>query len=162
MNVGSVSSSGYIEGTTITGTSGSFSAGVSILGGNLVTSSTSDITGGKNLYIAGNAYVSGEVHSSSASDIKLKSNLKKISNPLKKLSSISGYEFDWNEHDERSGQHDIGVVAQEVQQVLPEIVEEKANDTLGVRYDKMIPLLIECIKDQQQQIDYLAKLVAQK
>ena len=56
----------------------------------------------------------------------------------------------------------IGVVAQEVQQVLPEIVEEKANDTLGVRYDKMIPLLIECIKDQQQQIDYLAKLVAQK
>lgn len=162
LNVGSVSSSGYIEGTTITGTSGSFSAGVSILGGNLVTSSTSDITGGKNLYIAGNAYVSGEVHSSSASDIKLKSNLKKISNPLKKLSSISGYEFDWNEHDERSGQHDIGVVAQEVQQVLPEIVEEKANDTLGVRYDKMIPLLIECIKDQQQQIDYLAKLVAQK
>jgi hypothetical protein len=160
--VGSLSSQGSIQGTTITGTTGTFSGGINITGGNLVTSAAGDINGGKNLNLAGNAYVTGEVHSSSASDIKLKSNLKKISNPLKKLSVISGYEFDWNEHDERNGQHDIGLVAQEVKQVLPEIVEEKANDTLGVKYDKMIPLLVECIKDQQKQIEYLAKLVSQK
>lgn len=163
--------------TTVTGGTGNFSgnlnAGGSISSAGSITSTGSvhgaGLSAGSsgvyttgNITSTGNAYIHGEVHSSSTSDIKLKDNLKVISDPMLKLSKINGYEFDWNEHDERSGQHDIGVVAQEVQQALPEIVEEKSNNTLGVKYDKMIPLLVECIKDQQKQIDELKKLVAEK
>jgi hypothetical protein len=49
--------------------------------------------------------------------------------------------------------HDIGVKAQEVEMVLPEIVTTRSNGFKAVKYDKIVALLIECIKDQQSQID---------
>ena len=146
-------------GTAVTGKALVLDNTTSVSGINQLTAST--LNGGT-LRVSGNAFVTGEVHSSSASDIKLKDNLKVIQNPLEKLSKINGYEFDWNKHDHREGTHDIGVVAQEVQQVLPEIVEEKVNNTLGVKYEKMIPLLIECVKSQQKQIDQLKKQLEEK
>jgi len=53
----------------------------------------------------------------------------------------------------------VGVVAQEVEQVLPEVVKTRDNGDKAVNYEKMIPLLIECIKDQQKQIDEWKQLV---
>lgn len=97
----------------------------------------------------------GEVHSSSTSDERLKLNLKRISKPLKKLNKISGYTFDWDSQaaavSELAGA-DVGVVAQEVEKVVPEAVVNKESGFKGVKYEKLIPLLIECIKDQQTQI----------
>ena len=100
----------------------------------------------------------------SSSDKRWKENLIRISDPLEKIGKISGYEFDWKEltEEERKTQHsqtghDIGVIAQEIQEVLPEVVKERDNGYLAVKYEKIVPLLIEAIKEQQKQIDELRK-----
>jgi hypothetical protein len=51
--------------------------------------------------------------------------------------------------------HDIGVKAQEVETVLPELVTTRENGYKAVKYDKLVALLIECVKEQQKQIDEL-------
>ena len=70
--------------------------------------------------------------------------------------SISGNTFDWNEElqDLHKGS-DIGVVAQEIQAVLPEIVTTRENGFLAVKYEKLVALLIESTKEQQAQINDL-------
>jgi hypothetical protein len=92
-----------------------------------------------------------------SSDERLKENFEVISNPLEKLSQINGYSFDWVPMEgihENEG-HDIGVKAQEVETVLPELVTTRENGYKAVKYDKLVALLIECVKEQQKQIDEL-------
>jgi hypothetical protein len=123
----------------------------------LVTDKIKSI-GGLNVVKCVDLKASGEVHSSSTSDERLKTNLKRISKPIKKLKKISGYTFEWDTDvaviSELAGA-DVGVVAQEVEEILPEAVVTKESGFKGVKYEKLIPLLIECIKDQQSQIDQL-------
>jgi hypothetical protein len=110
----------------------------------------------------GNLHVDADVvaFSTSVSDEKLKDNVKTISNPLDKVMALRGVEFDWNKGN-RKGQKDLGLIAQEVEKVLPEIVREKKmafidNETYKtIDYDKVVGLLIEAIKEQQQQIEEL-------
>jgi hypothetical protein len=90
-----------------------------------------------------------------SSDKRLKDNIKTISNPISKILQISGYTFNWNEKQDTYKGQDVGVVAQEIEKVLPEIVEERENGYKAVKYEKIVPLLIEAIKDQQKQIDEL-------
>ena len=107
--------------------------------------------------IAGALTVTGDITAYYSSDKRLKTNIDAIESPLTKLSKISGYTFDWREE---HGVHtnkgrDIGVIAQEIEEVLPEIVVERDNGYKAVRYEKIVALLIECIKEQQVQIDEL-------
>jgi hypothetical protein len=110
----------------------------------------------------GNLHVDADVvaFSTSVSDEKLKDNVKTISNPLDKVMALRGVEFDWNKGN-RKGQKDLGLIAQEVEKVLPEIVREKKmafidNETYKtIDYDKVVGLLIEAIKEQQEQINKL-------
>jgi hypothetical protein len=97
----------------------------------------------------------------SSSDKRWKKNIKNINSPLEKLSQINGVEFDWIEDEPVHGNkgHDIGVIAQEIEQVLPEIVQTRESGMKAVQYDKIIPLLVECIKDQQKQIDELKQII---
>ena len=97
----------------------------------------------------------GDVIAFASSDEKLKDNLKPISNSLKNLQKLTGYEFDWNKKQDTYEGHDVGVVAQEVEKVLPEVVATRDSGYKAVKYEKMIPLLIEAIKEQQQQINKL-------
>ena len=90
-----------------------------------------------------------------SSDKRLKDNIKTISNPISKILQISGYTFNWNEKQDTYKGQDVGVVAQEIEKVLPEIVEERENGYKAVKYEKIVPLLIEAIKDQQKQINEL-------
>ena len=61
-------------------------------------------------------------------------------------------------HDERiQNKTNLGVIAQEVQQVIPEVVKERDDGYLAVKYDQLVPVLIEAVKDQQKQIDVLKK-----
>ena len=90
-----------------------------------------------------------------SSDKRLKSNIKSIENPLDKIKKLSGNRFTWNEKQNTHHGEDYGLVAQEVAEVLPEIVTERENGYLAIKYEKMIPLLVECIKSQQDQIDQL-------
>jgi hypothetical protein len=88
----------------------------------------------------------------------LKENITKIENALDKVNSIGGYEFDWiEEHKIHHGfeGHDIGVIAQEIESVLPEVVTTKFNGYKGVKYEKIVPLLIEAIKELSDQVKEL-------
>lgn len=101
------------------------------------------------LSCTGNITASGNI--TAYSDQRLKSNIKTIDNALEKVSKLRGVSFD------KDGQNQIGVIAQEVQKVLPEVVEE--GDYLSVAYGNIVGLLIEAIKEQQQQIEDLKSLV---
>jgi hypothetical protein len=120
------------------------------------TYNASSITGAAGLELR----VPGDVIAFFSSDKRLKDNIKPISNPIKKILQIGGYSFDWNEKQNTYSGHDIGVIAQEIEKVLPEVVETRENGYKAVKYEKIVPLLIEGIKDQQKQIDELKELVA--
>jgi len=115
---------------------------------------------------SGQLDAAGDIIAYSSSDRRWKENLIRIPNPLDKIGKISGYEFDWKEltDEERKTQHsrvghDVGVVAQEIQEVLPEVVKERDNGYLAVDYEKIVPLLIESIKELKSELDELKKKV---
>ena len=131
-------------------------------------------SGGYGLYIGDNVpnYVGGEIRSANNitayySDERLKDFHGKINNPIDKVKQLNGYYFTENKKAKELGYNNdkqqVGVNAQEVQKVLPEVVdiapishkEDVNEEYLTVHYDKLVPLLIEAIKDQQQQIDEL-------
>ncbi len=89
-----------------------------------------------------------------ASDRRLKDNIVPIASALSKLMQITGVTFDWNSGD-RKGEHDIGVIAQDVESVLPEAVMTNEEGMKAVDYPRLVPLLVNAIKDQQSQIDAL-------
>lgn len=91
------------------------------------------------------------------SDKRLKDNIQKLQNPLDKILKIGGYTFDWNENQKtyEVGETDYGVVAQEVQEIFPDIVKTQNSGYLGVRYDKFIPILIESIKELNEKVEML-------
>jgi len=88
-----------------------------------------------------------------SSDKRLKDNIVRIENPLEKIDKIGGYTFDWNDKQETYTGKDVGVIAQEIQEVLPELVTERDNGYLAVKYEKIVPLLIESIKELKQEVD---------
>ena len=104
---------------------------------------------------------SGDVIAFGSSDRNLKDNIEPIENPLEKMDKIGGYTFDWNDKQDTYKGHDIGVVAQEIQEVLPEIVATRANGYLGVKYEKIVPLLIESIKENTKKIKELEEEINQ-
>lgn len=93
------------------------------------------------------------------SDIRHKTDIMRIENALEKVQALNGYTYNRIE----TGARQTGVIAQEVQQVLPEAVVVADNDekTLSVAYGNMVGLLIEAIKEQQKQIDDLKAQVSQ-
>ena len=91
----------------------------------------------------------------------MKDNVTKIDNAIDKIQKMNGYEFDWIPKSgihENEG-HDIGVIAQEVEKVIPEIVTTRDNGYKAVRYEKLVALLIEAIKDLQTEIISLKKQI---
>jgi hypothetical protein len=107
---------------------------------------------------------SNDVVAFSTSDERLKENIKPLDNALDKVLKISGVSFDWKELTEEEKKtihgnegHDIGVIAQEIEEVLPEVVTERESGYKAVKYEKIVPLLIESIKEQQKQIENLKK-----
>jgi hypothetical protein len=99
-----------------------------------------------------------------SSDKNLKDNITPISNPIEKIQKIGGYEFDWIPTDEAHSYegHDIGVIAQEIEEVLPEVVTTRDSGYKGVKYEKIVPLLIQAIKEQQEQINELQDIIKNK
>ena len=86
----------------------------------------------------------------STSDEKLKENIVTISNPIDTIKKLRGVEYNWKDNGNKS----MGVIAQEVEKVLPYLVSENENGKT-VMYQNMVGLLIEAIKEQQKQIDEL-------
>jgi hypothetical protein len=107
------------------------------------------------LDVSGSIGATADVVAYISSDKRLKDNIKNIANPLEKLEKLNGVEFDWNDKQDLYKGHDIGVIAQEVEKVLPEIVDTREDGHKAVKYDRMVALLIEAVKEQQQQINEL-------
>ena len=140
--------------------SGSYSgplAGTTLKAVSLISGSTLDINGemtGSALLVNGAINATGDITAFYSSDERLKDNITPIEGALDKLNQIGGYGFDWNDNSEHSG-HDVGVIAQEIEKVLPEVVVDRDNGYKAVRYEKIVALLINAIKEQQLQIDEL-------
>ena len=100
---------------------------------------------------------SGDVVAFNSSDKRLKDNIVTIGSPLQKIGRIGGYEFDWNENQHVYRGHDVGVIAQEIEEVIPEAVKDRDGGYKGVQYDKIIPLLIEGIKELTKKTKKLEK-----
>lgn len=100
---------------------------------------------------------SNDVVAFSTSDERLKTDISNITDPITKINMINGVNFTWLENPEVHGNsgRDVGVIAQEIQKVLPEVVTTRDNGYKAVKYEKIVPLLIEAIKDLQKQINEL-------
>jgi len=105
-----------------------------------VNNSVSDLT--YNLEVSGSIRASDALLSNS--DERLKENIYPIDNALSRVSQIEGVYFNWNNKTERQ----VGVIAQQVEKVLPEVVSEDKDSYLSVDYSKLVPLLFEAINEQ--------------
>jgi hypothetical protein len=121
---------------------------------------------------SGNMSATGNITAYS-SDKRLKTNIRKIDNAIEKVNSLSGFLYNWNDlANELAGYKtdidEVGVIAQDVQNILPEAVKpapfdydianncsRSGENYLTVQYDRLVPLLIEAIKEQQDQIKAL-------
>mgnify|MGYP003321317837 CR=1 FL=1 len=114
-----------------------------------------------NTTITGILSVTDDITAFWSSDYRLKDNIESISDPLAKVLNLSGNTFDWNDKSNKSG-HDVGVIAQEVLEVLPEAVIERDNGYLAVDYHKIIPLLVESIKELSGKVEDLEQRLQDK
>lgn len=111
--------------------------------------------------VAGEIRATNNITAYYSSDRRLKKSIKAIKDPIGKLMKLTGVTFKWraNYIRKRGGkddyfmrEDDVGVIAQDVQAVLPELVGERPDGTLAVKYDRIVALLIEVNKHQQDQI----------
>tara|TARA_R100000278_G_C5445422_1_gene155284 strand:+ start:77 stop:817 length:741 start_codon:yes stop_codon:yes gene_type:complete len=101
-------------------------------------------------------YGCNDIVAFSSSDSKLKNDLNKIESSKDILKGLNGYTFKWNEKSNHEGE-DLGVIAQEVKKVLPQIVHKRDDGYLAVDYIKLIPVLIEEVKRLSKEVDELKK-----
>jgi hypothetical protein len=130
----------------------------------------------------GNIVAAGNV-TAYASDERLKTNIEPIKNAIKIVSEMTGVFYDWKDEVEELGftpdskEDNVGVIAQEIQKVLPQVVKpapfdrirnketgwkdvsKSGEEYLTVDYDKIVPVLIEAIKEQQKRIESLENTI---
>ena len=131
------------------------------------TSSTNKTTGAMvvtgGVGISGALHVGGDITAFSASDISLKENLVAIPNALDKVGIITGYTFKWKAdgpYVEKNGKEDTGIIAQQIQTLgLPGTTSTRDSGIIGVSYKKLVPLLIEAIKELKKENDDLKTLI---
>jgi hypothetical protein len=126
---------------------------------NISVTMNHNVSGGRiNIYENGdvdclNLKARADVWAYTSSDVSLKDNRKLIESPLDMISKIGGYSFDWNSKaaSHLKG-HDYGIMANEIESVMPELVTTRDNGIKAVRYDGIIPLLIEAIKELKNEV----------
>jgi hypothetical protein len=134
-----------------------------------------------NFYTDGTGTFTGDV-TANTSDKRLKTNIKNIDSPLEKISKINGVYFNWNEKAKEliakdTEKREVGFIAQEIEDVLPEIIKPAPFDVtidenvidrviyksksgenyLTIQYEKIVPLLVECIKELKLEIEELKR-----
>jgi len=125
------------------------------INGNLALGSSA--ANGYKLYVNGSAYTTGSTWATS--DLRFKENILPLNNSLDKILNIQPVSFDWNKDNfpdmnfEENRQ--IGLVAQEVEQQIPELVRTDANGYKSIAYDKLAVVTIEAVKEQQKEIEQL-------
>ena len=108
--------------------------------------------------VAGELRATGDITAFYSSDVRLKENIQPIENALLKVEAISGNTYDWKvgfETIHSNKGRDVGVIAQELEKILPEVVTERETGYKAVNYEKIVPLLIEAIKELSAKIKEL-------
>ncbi|MEX0812753.1 MAG: tail fiber domain-containing protein [Chitinophagales bacterium] len=130
----------------------------------MAISNTGDVAIGGGTSSSYKLRVHGKVRSdgiNETSDARLKKNVKSLENALDKVMALRGVNYEWRTEEfpdkEFSEGVELGVIAQEVEKILPEIVDTDDEGYKSVQYSHMVPLLIEAIKEQQAEIDQLKK-----
>ena len=126
------------------------------------TTAAADISSQEKMRLSadGNLTVKGDVVAYASSDERLKDEIIPISNPLEKINSIGGYSFVWNNKKQNIYKgKDYGVIAQEIEQILPELVDTRDNGYKSVKYDKLVSLLIEGIKELSSEVKELKEKI---
>ncbi len=173
---GDVIAQNYIVSSSVTHMTSSFRSGSTISGdtpsddthqftGSLFISGSTpnDITTTNSIFVGNHISASGNITGSQieasgdviafgSSDRRLKDNITPIENPLDKMDKIGGYTFIWNNKQSTYKGKDIGVVAQEIEEILPELVTTRGTGYKAVKYEKIVPLLIESIKELQKKV----------
>jgi len=112
------------------------------------------------LYVAGNAYSTGTW---SGSDIRWKKDIKPLTNSLEKISRLNGVSYNWktNEFPEMnfSEKEQIGLISQDVEKVIPELVSTSSDGYKSISYEKISAILIEAVKELKEQNKLLQKKV---
>ncbi len=123
------------------------------------TISASGAVGTGALTVTGAITATGDITAYYSSDARLKDNLQPITDALTKVKTLDGVTFNWNNlaEDKQFDVREAGVIAQQVQNILPEVVTQRDNGYLAVRYEKLVPLLIEAIKELNAKVEQLEK-----
>ena len=135
---GSMTASGAVIGSSISNANGTAAiTNTGNIGAQIITATC--------LYSTGTIRAAGDIIAFSSSDERLKENITCISDSNNIINSLNGYCFDWNDKSDREGSS-TGLIAQEVQKVLPNAVCERDNGYLAVDYIQLIPVMVEELK----------------
>ena len=163
-----ISVSGATGAVTITNTgvtSAVAGTGVSVSGATgAVTFSIGQAVATTSNVTFGSVTATGDIVAYSTSDRRHKNNIQTISNAVLKVKQLNGVTWEWNDdvNEVTKTTPKTGLIAQEVQQVLPQVITERADGFLALDYSKMVGLLVEAIKEQQIQIDQLKAQIGSK
>jgi hypothetical protein len=136
------------NGSTWTGRYGLFGS----TGNVTIGDANTDI--GYRLYVIGDIYATGNIIANS--DARIKTNIREIENPLARVLNTKGVIYDRIDIEENNS---IGFIAQELEKEFPELVSTSTDGRKGVKYQNMVAVLVEAIKEQQKQIDILQSLI---
>ena len=163
----------FLDGNTITTSTGNLTldsnTGTVAINDNVTVAGTLSVNGNVTLgnestditTVNGDLRVTGDITAFYSSDRRLKDNINPIAEALAKVNSISGNTYTWNESSNKEG-NDVGVIAQEVLEVLPEAVVTRDNGYLAVDYQKIVPLLVESIKELSAKVEKLEQKLQDK
>ena len=110
---------------------------------------------------AGELRATNDITAFYSSDVSLKENIVEIPSALDMIDKIRGVFFDWKDDyiESKGGEdgyfmrkHDVGLIAQEVEAVLPEVVGTRKDGIKAIKYDRLVPLLLQAIKELQSKI----------
>ena len=114
-------------------------------------------TAGRRFYVnttTGDGWLQGALIQNS--DARLKKNIQPIQDPLEKINQLNGYSYNWKDP-QADPSTQMGLLAQELQKVYPELVKQYDKGILSVNYMGLIPVLIESIKEQEKRIKELKR-----
>ncbi len=117
---------------------------------------------GSTLAVTGAITATGDVTAFYVSDRNLKQNIVNIENSLHKVSQLNGVYYNWTKealekHKHLVDEKEVGVIAQDVEAVLPELVATREDGSKAVRYERLCAVLIESVKELKKEIDELKK-----
>jgi hypothetical protein len=132
--------------------------------GTLTSLTVSGATATGALTVTGAVTATGDITAFFTSDKRHKNNIKTIPNALEKVTKLNGVTWEWNDdvNEVTKSTPKTGLIAQEVQEVLPEVVKTRDDGFLALDYSKMMGLMVEAIKEQQIQIEELKAQIGSK